>query len=385
MDFSLSEDQRLLIETVREFVQQKVVPNARLWDEKEEFPFETVKELGRLGVMGMVVPQEYGGLGLDYVTIALILEEIAAGDASLALTVESHNSLCTKHIAMFGTDEQKRKYLPALASGDALGAWCLTEPGSGSDASAMRTRATRDGDGWRINGTKMFITQGSVANIYVVLASTTPEKKQKGITAFIVEKGTKGLSCSKRIKKMGMRSSDTAEVVFDNVFVPDENRLGEIDKGFIDTLQVLDRGRVAIAGLACGIARASLEAATKYAKERVQFGKPIAEFQAIQWMLADMAMELEASRLLTLYAAWLHDNGKPFTMQASMAKLMSAQVAMKASNYAIQIHGGYGYTRDFPVERYLRDAKLCEIGEGTNEVQRLVIARHVLSARSFHF
>lgn len=379
MDFELTEEQRQIIATVREFVEREVIPYAAQWDEREEFPHETVAKLGELGIMGMVVPQEYGGTGLDYVTIVLVLEEIARGDASLALTVESHNSLCSKHIAMFGTEEQKRRYLPELASGKALGAWCLTEPGSGSDASSMRTRAVREGSGWRLNGTKMFITQGTVAKYYVVLASTAPERKQKGITAFIVERGTKGLSQGRHIRKMGMRSSDTAEVILEDVFVPDECRLGEVNHGFIDTLQVLDRGRVAISGLAIGIARAALEASIKYAKERVQFGRPIAEFQAIQWMLSDMATEIEAARWLALRAAWLHDTGHPFTKEASMAKLFSAQVAMRATNYAIQIHGGYGYTREYPVERYLRDAKLCEIGEGTNEVQRMIIARRLLS------
>jgi len=378
MEFRLSEDQRMMRDTVREFVQREVIPNASRWDEEEAFPHETVARLGELGVLGMVVPEEYGGTGLDYVTIALVLEEIARGDASLALTVESHNSLCTKHIAMFGSEQQKRRFLPDLASGRRLGAWCLTEPGSGSDASGLRTRAVRDGAGWRLNGTKMFITQGTVAGVYVVLASTTPERRQKGITAFIVERGTPGLSAGRHLKKMGMRSSDTAEVILEDVFVPDENRLGEVDRGFINTLMILDRGRVAIAGLAVGIARAALEESLAYSKERRQFGKPIAEFQAIQWMLADMATEISAARLLTLHAAWLHDTGQPFTTEASMAKLYSAQVAMRAANAAIQIHGGYGYTREYPVERYLRDAKLCEIGEGTNEVQRMVIARRLL-------
>lgn len=378
MDFALTDSQIMLRNTVREFVQREVIPNAGKWDEEERFPHECVEKLAKLGVFGMTVPEEYGGLGLDYCSIAIILEEIARGDASLALTVESHNSLCTKHIVSFGNEEQKRKYLPKLATGEYLGAWCLTEPGSGSDASAMKTKAEKVDGGWLINGTKMFITQGSVGSVYVVLASTNPPKRQKGITAFIVEKGTKGLSTGKHLKKMGMRSSDTCEVIFEDCFVPDENRLGEIDHGFIDTLKVLDCGRVAIAGLAVGIARAALEDSIRYAKERVQFGKPIAEFQAIQFMLANMATEINAARLLTLHAAWLHDTGQAFGMQASMAKLYSAEVAMRASSTAIQIHGGYGYTRDFPVERYLRDAKLCEIGEGTSEIQRMVIARYLM-------
>lgn len=382
MDFSLTEEQELILESVRRFVESEVIPNATEWDEEERFPADTVARLGQeLGVMGMVIPEEYGGSGLDYQTIALVLEELARGDASLALTVESHNSLCAKHIAMFGNEEQKRRYLPGLATGKHLGAWCLTEPGSGSDASGMRTRARKVEGGWVLNGTKMFITQGSVASLYVVLASTTPERRQKGISAFIVERGTEGLSVGKHIRKMGMRASDTAEVVFQDVFVPDSALLGEVDRGFIDTLQILDRGRVAIAGLAVGIARAALEASVQYARERVQFGRPIGSFQGIQWLIADMATEIEAARRLTLYAAWLHDTGQAFTVQASQAKLFSAQVAMRAANWAIQIHGGYGYTREYPVERYLRDAKLCEIGEGTNEVQRMIIAKRILDLR----
>lgn len=381
MDLALNDSQMALRDTVREFVAREVMSKAASWDEAETFPMETVAEVGKMGLLGMVVPEEYGGLGLDYVSIASILEELARGDGSLALTVESHNSLCAGHIVLAGTTEQKQRYLPDLASGKKLGAWCLTEPGSGSDASGMRTRAIRDGNHWVINGTKMFITQGSVAGTYVVLASTDPAKKQRGITAFIVERGTPGLSSGKHIRKLGMRSSDTAEVILEDVRVPDENRLGEVNNGFIDTLKVLDKGRVAIAGLAVGIARAALEDAVRYAQERVQFGKPIAQFQAIQFMLADMAVEVDAARLLTWRAAWLHDSGQPFSKEAAMAKLYSGQVAVRASLNAIQIHGGYGYTRDFPVERYLRDAKLCEIGEGTSEIQRLVIARHLLGVR----
>jgi len=379
MDFQLSEDQQIMRDAVREFVAREVIPYAGEWDEKEEFPHETVAKLGDMGVLGMVVPEEYGGSNLDYVTIALVLEELARGDGSLALTVESHNSLCTKHVAMFGSPEQKARYLPDLATGKTLGAWCLTEPGSGSDASGMKTRAIRADGGWVLNGTKMFITQGSIAGVYVVLANTTPERKQKGITAFVIEKGTKGLSAGKHIRKMGVRSTDTAEVILQDVFVPDDGVVGEIDHGFIDTLQILDRGRVAIGGMAVGIARGALEESLKYSTERQQFGRAISEFQGIQWMLADMAVEIDAARLLTLHAGWLHDIGRPFTKEASMAKLFAAQAAMRAATNAIQIHGGYGYTREYPVERYLRDAKVCEIGEGTNEVQRMIIARQLLS------
>jgi alkylation response protein AidB-like acyl-CoA dehydrogenase len=381
MEFTLNESQKMMRDMVREFVVREVMPFAKEWDEKESFPAATVAKVGDLGLMGMTIPQAYGGTELDYVSVAGILEELARGDGSLALTVESHNSLCSLHIARFAGEELKQKFLPGLASGKALGAWCLTEPGSGSDASGLRTRAKKVGDNWVINGTKMFITQGSVASVYLVLAATTPEKKQKGITAFVVEKGTKGLSVGREIKKLGMRSTDTAEVVLEDVVVPDSMRCGEIDHGFIDTLQILDCGRIAIAGLAVGIARGALEESLKYAVERQQFGKPIADFQAIQWMLADMAVEIDAARLLTMRAAWLHDTKQPFSKEASMAKLYSGQVAVRASLAAIQILGGYGYSREFPVERYLRDAKLCEIGEGTSEMQRMIIARHLLKDR----
>ncbi|MBM4395701.1 MAG: acyl-CoA dehydrogenase family protein [Deltaproteobacteria bacterium] len=381
MEFSLNDSQRALRDTVRQFVAREVIPKAGEWDETERFPAETVAEVGRMGLLGMVVPEEYGGLGLDYVSVTAILEELARGDGSLALTVESHNSLCSGHINIAGNHEQKRRWLPDLATGQKLGAWCLTEPGSGSDASGLRTRAVRDGGHWVLNGTKMFITQGSVAATYLVLANTDASRKQRGITAFVVERGTPGLSAGRHIRKMGMKSTDTAEVVLEDVRVPDENRIGDVNNGFIDTLKVLPRGRVAIAGLAVGLARGALEEALKYAQERAQFGRAIAQFQAIQFMLADMAVETDAARLLTQRAAWLHDTEQPFSKEACMAKLYSGSAAVRASLAAIQIHGGYGYTRDFPVERYLRDAKLCEIGEGTNEVQRLVIARHLLGER----
>jgi alkylation response protein AidB-like acyl-CoA dehydrogenase len=381
MDFQLDDQQKALRDAVRDFTAREVIPRAPSWDEAERFPIEMMPRLGELGLMGMVAPEEYGGTGLDYVTIAVLLEELARGDASLALTVESHNSLCLAHIKHFGTEAQKRRWLPDLASGRALGAWCLTEAGSGSDAADVRMRAERADGGWRLNGSKMFITQGSVASVYVVMAATDRAKGAKGITAFVVERGTPGLSSGPHIKKMGMRSTDTTEVILEDVRVPDGNRLGEVDHGFADTLRILDRGRIAISGLAVGIARAALEEATKYAGERVAFGHPIGDFQAIQWMLADAATEIDAARLLTWRAAWLHDTGQPFQAQASMAKLYSGQVAVRAADMAIQVLGGYGYTRDFPVERYLRDARLCEIGEGTNEIQRMLIARHLLKAR----
>jgi len=378
MDFDLNQDQKAMINMIREFVAREVKPYAAQWDEEERFPREVVDKLAELGVMGMVVPPKYGGTGLDFVTACLIQEEVGAGDGSLGLTVESHNSLGTGHILHFANEEQKQKYLPDLAQGKTLAAWCLTEPGSGSDAAGLRTKAVRQGDNWVINGHKMFITQGSVGDVYVVMTSTTPEKKQKGITAFIVEAGTKGLSGTKHIKKMGMRSSDTAEVLLDDVVVSDAQRLGAIDHGFIDTLQILDHGRVLIAALSVGIARGAYETALQYATERLAFGRPIAKFQAIQWMLADMYTKIEASRLLTLRAANMLDQGKYAARESSAAKLMASETAMWVSDKAIQIMGGYGYTRDFPVERALRDSKLLEIGEGTSEIQRLVISRELL-------
>jgi alkylation response protein AidB-like acyl-CoA dehydrogenase len=315
----------------------------------------------------------------DYV---IALEEVAAADGSVGLTMASHNSLCSGHILLAGNEDQKKKYLPRLATGQALGAWGLTEPGSGSDAGAARTRAERrETDGkveWVLNGSKTFITQGSVAEIYVILASTTPEKLQKGLSAFVVERGTPGFRAGKHIEKMGLRASDTTELILEDVVVPDEQRLGPVDHGFFDTLKILDRGRIGIGAWAVGIGRAAFEAARDYAKQRVQFGQPIASFQSIKHMLADMATELDAARLLVWRAAWMQDCKRGTTKESSIAKYYAARAAMRACNNAIQIHGGYGYTREFPVERYLRDAKLAEIGEGTNEVQKMVIAREIL-------
>lgn len=378
MDLALDAAQTAIVQAVRNFVQREVIPRARDWDEEERFPTEAVARCGELGLLGMAVPEAYGGTGLDEVTIAAVLEELGRGDGSLALTVESHGCLAARHIAIQGNEEQKQRWLPSMASGRTLGAWCLTEPGSGSDASALRTRAVRDGDGWVLNGTKMFITQGTVAGVYVVLTSTDPARGKDGITAFVVERGTPGLSAGRHLKKLGMRASDTAEVILDEVRIPDANRLGDLGRGFSGALRVLEGGRVAISGLALGIARAALEDSVRYAREREQFGHPLAHFQAIQWMLADMATDIEAARALTRRAAWLLDTGKPHGAAPYMAKLAAARAAMKAADAAVQIHGGYGYLREFPVERYLRDAKLCEIGEGTNEVQRMLIARTLL-------
>jgi alkylation response protein AidB-like acyl-CoA dehydrogenase len=337
-----------------------------------------VRKLGELGLLGISVPEELGGAGLDMLAVAVVVEEVARHDGSLALTVASHNGLGSSQIRHFGSDAQRRRWLVPLARGEKLAAWGLTEPGSGSDAAALRTTAVRRGDGWVLNGSKTFITQGSVGDVFVVLARTDPARAQRGITAFVLEKGMKGFSQRPIHGKLGMRSSDTAELHLEEVEVPDGNRIGELNQGFLNTLQILDRGRITIGALAVGLARGAIEEARAYAKERKAFGRPIAEFQAIAFMLADMATETDAARLLVYRAAALADGGKPFVREASMAKLFASEAAMRATSKAIQIHGGYGYTRDFPVERYFRDAKLCEIGEGTSEVQRMVIARQIL-------
>ena len=378
MDFNLPEELLALRKTVRDFCESEVKPHARAWDEAETFPHETVRKLGELGLLGMAVPEEYGGVGLSALGIATVIEEIARYDGSLALTVASHNGLCTNHIKNFASEELKRKWLPKLATGEALGAWGLSEPGSGSDAAGLITTAVRRGDRWVLNGAKMWITQGTVGGVYVILASTNREKKQKGITAFVVEPGTPGFRQVPIKNKLGMRSSDTAELVFEDCEIPDSNRVGEVDAGFIDTLKILDRGRITIGALSVGLLRGALEEARAYALERRAFGQPIADFQAIRFMLADMQTELDAARLLVQRAAALADAGMPFTREASMAKLFASEAAFRGCNKSLQIHGGYGYTKEFPVERYLRDAKLCEIGEGTSEIQRLVIGREIL-------
>ena len=379
MHLELTEDQRMIQDSVRRFVEAQVEPTAASLDESCEFPHAAVKGLADLGIMGMFVEPEYGGTGLDYVSGTIAIEEVARHDGSLALTVASHNSLCIGHIRVGGSEAQKKKWLPALASGERLGAWGLTEPNSGSDASGMLTTAVQKGDRWVVNGSKIFITQGTVGEVFVVLARTDLAKGNRGISAFILEKGMKGFSQKSMHGKLGMRSSDTAELYFEDVEVPQENLLGDLGNGFIDTLKVLDGGRVGIGALGVGIARGCLEESRKYALERKQFSKPIATFQAIQWMLADMATETDAARLLVRRAAHHADTGQPLTLVASQAKLYASETAVRAGMNAIQIHGGYGYTREFPVERYLRDAKLLEIGEGTSEVQRLVIARRLLS------
>jgi alkylation response protein AidB-like acyl-CoA dehydrogenase len=381
MEFELPETHRQLREAVRDFCEKEVRPNAIRWDVEERFPKEIVPKLAEMGLLGIRIPEAYGGSGMDTLAYAICVEECARVDGSLALTVASHNGLGTGHVLTFGNEAQKQKYLTKAVTGEWLAAWGLTEPGSGSDAAGMMTTARRDGASgdWIINGTKMFITQGSVGGFCVILAKTDGEKRQKGITAFIVEHGTPGFRASKHLEKLGMRSSDTVELSLEDVRVSDEQRLGELDHGFIDTLQILDKGRISIAALALGLGRGALELGIAYAKDRKQFDKPIADFQAIQWMIADSKMELDAAEVLTYRAAWLADQGKPFSREASMAKLYASEAATRACNRSLQIHGGYGYTREFQVERHLRDAKLCEIGEGTSEVQRMVISRHVLT------
>lgn len=378
MNFSLNEDQVLLKQTIRDFVLKEVISKTKEWDEKEEVPLNTIKKLSELGIMGMTAESKYGGSELDPISIALVIEELARGDGSLALTVAAHNGLACGHISRFGNDAQKKEFLPDLASGKKIGGWGLTEAGSGSDAGAMKTTAKKDGNNWLINGTKMFISNATIGETFVVLAISDPQKGKKGITAFIVTKSDKGLKSGKKLEKMGMRSSDTGELILEDVKIPDTRRLGELNQGFINTLMILDRGRISIGALAVGLAQASLDESIKYANQRETFGKLLKDHEVIRFMLADMKVDIEAARLLVYRAATLAQEGKPFTMEASIAKLFSSEAAMRVCNKGIQIHGGYGYIREFPVERYLRDAKLCDIGEGTSEVQRLVISRELL-------
>ncbi len=374
-----TEEQRLVHRTIREFAREELRPHAAVWDREGRFPVELVPRLAGLGLLGMTVPVEYGGSGLDAVTMATIIEALAWGDGGVTLSVAAHNSLCTGHIVAFGNEVQRRRFLPRLASGEALGAWCLTEPGAGSDAAAIKTRAERHGDRWVLNGTKVFVTNGSFAGIYVVMAVTAPGAGRKGISAFAVERGTPGLEIGRKEDKLGVRSSDTSEVHIADCEVPDEHLLGEAGDGYGQATRVLERGRIGIAAMAVGIGHAALDASLAYAQERTAYGRPIADLQAIQFMLADMATEMDAAWLLTEHAAELADRGQPFRRQASMAKLYASEAAARAASRAVQIHGGYGFTKDYPVERYYRDIKLCEIGEGTSEVQRAIISKSVLA------
>ena len=381
MDFEFDEPHRILRQSVREFARAEIAPHAQRWDREERFPTELVPKLARMGLLGIRIPEEYGGSEMDTQAYAICVEEIARVDGSTALTIASHNGLGTGHVLAFGTEEQKRKYLPPAASGKWLAAWALTEPGSGSDSAALRTTARRDGASWVLDGSKSFITQGSVGGFCVVLARTDSSvAKQMGVTAFVVEHGTPGFTASKHLLKLGCRSSDTAELAFENVRVPDAQRIGEVGRGFGDTMRILDRGRISIAAMALGLGYGALEKAAAYAKERQAFGKPIAEFQAIQWMLADAKTELDAAALLVYRAAWMADRGESHTKAAAMAKLFASEAATRACNGAVQVHGGYGYVREYDVERHLRDVKICEIGEGTSEVQRIAIAKHLLTS-----
>lgn len=378
MQVLTTEEQRLIHQTVRVFARDEVRPHAPAWDRAGRFPVELVPRLASLGLLGMTIPTEYGGAGLEMKAVAVAIEALAWGDGGLALAVASHNSLCAGHIAAFASDEQRRRFLPRLASGEALGAWCLTEPTAGSDAAAIQTRAVRRGHHWILTGTKVFVTQGSVGGLYVVMAVTEPGAGRAGISAFVVERDTPGLEVGRKEDKLGVRSSDTAEVRFVECAVPDTNRLGPPGDGYRQAMRTLERGRIGIAAMAVGIGRAALDASLAYARERTAYGRPIAELQAIQFMLADMATELDAAWLLTERAADLADRGQPFRREASMAKLYASEAGARAASRAVQIHGGYGFTRDYPVERFYRDIKLCEIGEGTSEVQRAIISRAVL-------
>jgi alkylation response protein AidB-like acyl-CoA dehydrogenase len=371
--FLLTEDQEQLRREIRDFAAREIAPNVMRWDEASEFPAEVVQKLGHMGLLGVIFPVEYGGAGLGYVDYALAIEELSAVDGSIGIIVAAHNSLCTNHIFLAGSEEQRRKYVPGLASGAKLGAWGLTEPGSGSDAGSARTTAVRKGDRWVLNGNKTFITNGHYADVSVVIAVTDRSQGTHGLSAFVVEKGTPGFRAGKKENKLGLRASDTSELIFEDCEIPAENLLGKEGEGFIDSMRVLDGGRISIAALSLGIARGALEASLRYVKERRQFGKAIAEFQGIQWKLADMATELDAARLLTQRAAVLKDAGHKVTRESSMAKLFASEVAVRICDEAVQLHGGYGFIKDYPAEKFYRDVKLCTIGEGTSEIQRMVI------------
>jgi alkylation response protein AidB-like acyl-CoA dehydrogenase len=379
MDFCLTDEQLLLRRTVREFAEAEIRPHVREWDDAQHFPRELVPKLAALGLMGIQFPEQYGGAGMSAIEYCLCIEELARVDPSVSLSVAAHNGLCAAQIFMFGSEAQKKRYLVPLAQGEQIGAWGLTEPGAGSDAAATRTTAMRDGDAWVLKGSKTFITHGSVGDVMVVMAVTNRDRGPKGISAFIVERGTPGMTAGRKEDKLGMRASDTSEVVFERCRVPADRLLGEEGQGFINALQVLDAGRIGIAALAVGLAQGAFEAARDYAAERRQFGQPIASFQAIQWKLADNATRIEAARLLTYRAAYLKDAGRRTTLESAMAKLYSSEIAVRAAEDAVQIHGGYGFVKDYPAEKFFRDVKLTTIGAGTSEIQRLVIARQLLA------
>jgi alkylation response protein AidB-like acyl-CoA dehydrogenase len=378
MDFELNEEQQQIKQSIREFAEAELAPHVLEWDETQHFPVELRPKFAELGIMGVLFPEEYGGQNLGYVEYATIIEELSRVDPSIGLSIAAHNSLGAGHISIAASHAQKEKYLTPLARGDAFAAWGLTEPSSGSDASSMRTTAARRNGGWVINGSKNFITNATFAETTVALAITDRTAGTHGISAFIIERGTKGFSVAKKENKLGMRASDTAALIFDDCFVPDSNLIGEVGQGFIQAMKVLDGGRISIAALSIGIAQGAYEAALRYSKERHQFGRPISEFQAIQFKLADMATEIEAARLLTYRSAELKNRGKITTKESSMAKLYASEVAVRVAEQSVQIHGGYGYIKDYPAEKFWRDSKLCTIGEGTSEIQRVVIARQLL-------
>lgn len=378
MNFDYNETQIMIAQSIKDFAEKNIRPYIMEWDEEQIFPIPLFKKLGEMGFMGVLVPEEYGGSGLGYHEYVTVIEEISKVDPSIGLSVAAHNSLCTNHILTFGNEEQKKKWLPKLATAEYIGAWGLTEHNTGSDAGGMNTTAVKDGDHWIVNGAKNFITHGISGDIAVVIVRTGEKGDSKGMTAFVFEKGMKGFSSGKKENKLGMRASETAELVFDSCRVPDANRLGEVGEGFVQAMKILDGGRISIGALSLGIAKGAYEAALKYSKERHQFGQPISNFQGISFKLADMATEIEASELLLHKAAYLKQQHKPVTTLGAMAKMYASEACVKIANDAVQIHGGYGYTKDFPVEKFYRDSKLCTIGEGTTEIQKLVISRNLL-------
>lgn len=378
MNFQKTENQQMIAEMVRNFGDKHIRPRMMEWDESQEFPVEVFKEMGKLGLMGVLVPEEYGGSGFGYYEYVTAIEELAKIDGSIGLSMAAHNSLCTGHILSFANEEQKRRWLPKLATAEWIGAWGLTEPNTGSDAMRMMTVGVEDGDHWVINGAKSWITHGKSGNVAVVMVRTGELLDSHGMTAFVIEKGTPGFTHGRKENKLGMRASETTELIFENCRVPKENILGKVGDGFIQAMKILDGGRISIAALSLGIAKGAFEASVKYSKEREQFGKPISEFQGISFKLADIATEIEAAELLTYQAAYLKNEGKPVTKESAMAKYYASEVAVRASVEGVQIFGGYGYTKDYPVEKFYRDSKLCTIGEGTSEIQKLVISRQVL-------
>jgi alkylation response protein AidB-like acyl-CoA dehydrogenase len=382
VDFTYTDEQNQLRRSVREFAEGEILPHVMEWDEVSHFPSEIMPKLAEMGLLGIIFPEEYGGSGLGYIEYVIAIEELSRVDGSVGIIVAAHNSLCSNHIFKFGSEAQKQKYLSPLARGKKIGAWSLTEPEAGSDAGGTRTTAKRDGNHWVINGAKTFTTNGHYADVCVAMAVTDKSKAAHGISAFIIEKGTPGFKPGKKENKLGLRASDTSEVIFSDCRVPLENLLGDEGEGFTGSLKILDGGRISIAALALGMAQGALDAAIKYAKQRKQFGQPISEFQAIQFKLADMATEVEAARLLVYQAAWLADkNNVRFTRESSMAKLFASEVAVRVANECVQIHGGYGFIKDYPAEKFYRDVKLCTIGEGTSEIQKLVIARQLLGKK----